>query len=251
MFKREKRKDDEHDEDLDGDEAGAGDSAEAAEEPSSLTLMGVMGGVGGEADLDMQSMSEGSKLFNRGTLLVLAVVVIAAGALYGMRMSQSDAGTSDEIKSAEAKIDKLMAKKVSVDGVLGDTEVILAVLNDDRTRRQVPIEFTKQNPFLLLLEQAKSEGPAKPVKPAEDPEVLRLAELKLKLDSEFKKLNLQSVVPTGRTPVAIINNKILQIGHDIGSFKIKDIRNTTVVLEAEGRQYSLSLESDPNKPDRK
>ena len=246
MFKREKRQDEDHDEALEGDDTGGG-AGDSAEEPSSLTLMGVMGGAGGDADLDLQSMSEGSKLLNRGTMLVLAVVIIAAGALYGMRLSQNDAGTSEEVKSAEAKIDKLMAKKVSVDAALGDTEVILTVLNDDRTRRQVPIEFTKQNPFLLLLEQAKADGPAKPVKPAEDPEVVRRAELKQRLDAEFKKLTIQSVVPTGRTPVAIINNKILKVGQEIGSFTVKDIRNTTVVLEAEGQQYSLSLESDPNK----
>lgn len=248
MFKRDKRKGEDHDDELEGDDTGADKSGDSAEEPNALTLMGVMGGAGGDADLDLQSMSEGSRLLNRGTMLVLAVVIIAAGALYGMRMSQSDAGTSEEVKSAEAKIDKLMAKKVSVDGALGDTEVILTVLNDDRTRRQVPIEFTKQNPFLLLLEQAKAEGPAKAVKPAEDPEAIRRAELKQKLDAEFKKLNIQSVVPTGRTPVAIINNKILKVGQEIGSFTVKDIRNTTVVLEAEGQQYSLSLESDPNKP---
>lgn len=233
---------------LEAETTGDGES----NEPESMTLTAIGRG-DAPADLDYSSLGEGSKVFNKSTLLIVAILVVAAGSLYAMRMTQGDTSVSEEQKKSEARVEQLMSQLKSPAGLsadhplkkgLADTETILQVLDHNPSQRQVPVEFTKFNPFVLIVEQPKEQ----PVKPTEDEAALRRAERMKKLDAEFAAFKLQSVVPTGRKPVAIINNKIVQLGEEIGSFKVKEIQNVTVTLEAEGKEFTLSLESDPNKP---
>ena len=130
---------------------------------------------------------------------------------------------------------------------MNDADFIIDQLDLDTTKRQVPVEFTKKNPFYLFVDQAIPV--ADPVKPTEDAEAKRIAELMKKLDAEMAKLKIQSILPNGRKPVAIIDNKIVQVGEAVGSFKVKEIQKLAVVLEAEGKEFILSIENDPNKAD--
>ena len=85
-------------------------------------------------------------------MLILIVFVIAAGTLYGMRLSQRETGASATTKNAEAKIDKALAKLASrnkatsknsgdlnqLNDLFQDTKSIRDIFTDDPTERQVP-----------------------------------------------------------------------------------------------------------------
>mgnify|MGYP007059449291 CR=1 FL=1 len=233
---------------------------EAIQQPltSSFLSGGGDAGVPGamaDADLDYSSLSEGSKLFSKSTMLVVLIMAVAGGSLYAMHLSQVDHTATPEQKQAEARIDQLMAQisqspgtglsKEGIDNMFRDMDSVLGWLSNDRTKSQVPVEFTRRNPFALAMKKQEAAGP---VKPKEDPEEVRLKALQAKLESEARTLKLQSVVPGGRTPVAIINNKIVQVGATLGSFKLVEIKDVGVLLEAEGFQFTLSLQRDPNTP---
>ncbi|MEX2214153.1 MAG: hypothetical protein WD768_08500 [Phycisphaeraceae bacterium] len=250
---------------IDGvDEAEIDAEEEATQRPLTSSFLSGAGsagapgspGVAPEADLDYSSLGEGSRLFSKSTLLVVLIMAIAAGSLYAMHLSQVDHTATDEQKRSEARIDQLMAQlsqgadngtltKQGIDAMFKDMDSVLGWLNNDRTESQVPVEFTRRNPFALLA--SKTETP-KVGATKVDPEAVRIAALRAKLDTEIRTFKLQSVVPGGRSPVAIVNNKIVQVGAKLGSFTLVEIKDVGVVLEAEGQQFSLSLERDPNKP---
>ena len=249
-----KSKDEELDEDLD---TTAGET-DHEEEPSQVPLMtGVGRPEGLDSDIDYQSMGEGSKIFNKSTMLIVTVILIAAGALYAMRISQGDGKQSEDVRKSEAKIEQLMTQlksaealggdhnlaKGSIDRLMNDAEFIISQLDVDPSKRQVPIEFTKKNPFQLFVERPV-ETVAVKVEP--NAEEKRQAELMKKLDNELARFKIQSILPNGRKPVAIIDGKIVQVGETIGSFKIKEIQKLAVILEAENKEFTLSIESDPN-----
>ncbi len=235
---------------------------DGGEEPSQIPLMtGVGRPEGLDGDIDYRSMGEGSKLLNKGTLLILGVVLIAGGALYAMRLSQGDSGPTEEVKKADARIEQLMTQiksseaaggdhklaRGSIEALMHDAEFIIAQLDVDPSKRQVPVEYTKKNPFYLFIDQAATPVAAKP---SEDAEAKRLAEQQKQLAAELARFKLGSILPNGRKPVAIIDNKIVQVGEAVGSFKVKEIQKLAVVLESEnGTEFTLSIENDPNKPE--
>jgi hypothetical protein len=246
-----KSKDEDIDEDLESEET----PAEQDEEPSQVPLMTGIGRPEGiDGDIDFSSMGEGSKVFNKGTLLIVAVMLVAAAALYGMRLSQNDSVKNDQAKKSEARIEEAIAVlkapgagngKDKVEALMNDAQFIIAQLDVDPSKRQVPVEFTKKNPFYLFLDRPAEAGPAK-VEP--DAEAKRAAERMKRLESEVAKFKIQSILPNGRKPVAIIDNKIVQLGEAVGSFKIKEIQKLAVVLETDdGVEFTLSIENDPNK----
>ncbi len=245
------------DEELD-DDLVALDDAAVEEEPSQIPLMtGVGRPEGVDGDIDYSSLDTGSRLMNKGTMLIVAIMLIAAGALYAMRMSQGDGKQSEEVRKSEAKVEQLMTQlksaqalggnhnlaKGSIEALLNDSEFIIAQLDVDPSRRQVPVEFTKKNPFHLFIERPV-DAPVVKVEP--NAEEKRLAERMKKLEGDISRMKIQSILPNGRRPVAIIDNKIVQVGDAVGSFKVKEIQKLAVVLEADGKEFTLSIESDPN-----
>ena len=247
------KSDDELEEELTGlDDAGT------EEEPSQIPLMtGVGRPEGIDGDIDYSSLDGGSKLMSKGTMLIVTIMLIAAGTLYAMRLSQGDNQQSEEVRKSEAKVEQLMTQlksaqalggdhrmaKGSIEALLNDSEFIIAQLDVDPSKRQVPVEFTKKNPFYLFIERPV-DAPVVKVEP--NAEEKRLAELMKKLETEISRMKIQSILPNGRRPVAIIDNKIVQVGEAVGSFKVKEIQKLAVILEVDGKEFTLSIESDPN-----
>ena len=217
--------------------------------------MSLMGGVveglpeAGGADFDEPPKR---KSLSHGTLLVLGAMLVGGGSLYAMRATQGgeDAGS----KEVEARIEQALAKlsnpasmgkddplsPQNINGLFKDTDAIVESMSFDLTARQVPIEFVKQNPFVLPIEKSAvaAKGDVKPVVDRRD-EVRRK-----KLATEFKDLKLQTVMD-GRVPIAIINGQLLQSGQTIGSFTVKSIYGTNVQLEAGSELFLLSMEEKP------
>lgn len=234
------------------------------DEPQSLSLLGgVAGGDGGTdaADLDLNSLSAGGKVLNNGTMLLLMIFVVAAGTIYAMRVTQGDITVGAAAKSIEAKVEQALAKltkpealdpndpllKENLVTLFKDTDEIVSTFSTDPSRHQVPINYVQKNPFYLPT-RPKVVAP-KPVS-ANKAEEDRLEALK-NLENEFKGLQLQTVMQ-GRVPVAIINGELVQPGQMIGSFKVKSIKASELLVELENplKNYTLSMtaKADDKKP---
>ena len=241
---------------IDGGDPGGQDESE-----KTISLMGGVVRPEGlpEADLELQSMKGPSKFLGHGTLLLVIVFVIAVGSLWAMRVGQGDLRSSTQAKAVEAKVEQALAKlskpaamakddplrPKNLQALLNDTDEIVAMFAADPTRHQVPIENVKKNPFVIHRpkpKEAEQEEHARPKPPKEDP-------IKL-LKNELAKYEVQSIVQ-GARPVAIINGDFLQPGQTLGSFKVTEIRDLVVVLEAEGHTFTLEMKEDPNAPTRR
>ena len=233
------------------------DSEEMNDEPGSLSLMGGIAQAEGfeAADLDITAMEGGGGVFNKGTLLILLIMLIGAGSLYAMRATQSDMSSDEESKKAEAKVEDLLIRikadddfKANLQPDTSTTDEILSHLSNNATQKQVPVDMTKKNPFVLAVEKKKAVVEANTPKVDESALAAKRAheQLMRNLNKELDSLKIQSVVPNGRRPAAVINNKLLQVGSTIGSFKVTKIENVTVHLSASGEKFKLTLKSDNN-----
>lgn len=233
------------------------DGDDIQEEPGSMSLMGgIAQGDGFDAaDLDITAMDNNGGVLSKGTLLILLIVMIAAGSLYAMRATQSDMSSDDKTKQDEAKVEDLLIR-IKADGEFrsnlqpdtSTTDEILSHLSNNATEKQVPVELTKKNPFVLAVEKkVVVKVDTTPTVDQSKVAAQRAREqLMRKLNKEKESLTLQSVVPNGRRPVAIVNNKIVQVGGMVGSFKVTKIENVSVHLVASGETFLLTLKTDNN-----
>lgn len=240
-----------------------GDAASVPDEEKTLSLMSGVArpeGLPEAADLDLQSMKTGSRMLNQGTLVVVAVFLVAAGSLYAMRLSQSDNETDPAAKEVEARVDQALAKltktptlgqdnplrRDNLDALFDNTEQVVAMFVSDPTTQQVPIEYVKKNPFTIPITRADPSlsGTAADNQVGLDREA---RERLRKLQFEFADLELQTVM-RGRVPIAIISDQMLRPGDLVGSFTVKAIHvdSLSVDLENEGRIYTLTMENAAN-----
>lgn len=192
----------------------------------------------------------GAKM-SQSTMVLLGVLIVAAGSIYLMRLSQTEASASTASKEVEARIEQAIAKlmnkeamsendplhKRNLDNLMEEPAAVMSVLNADPTRKQVPLEFVQKNPFTLPSARVTTITSAAPTRTG-DP--LR------KLENELKDLKLQSVMNGGRTPVALINNQLVQPGQTLGSFTVKAITGMTVELVAGEHVFKLNMEENPD-----
>ena len=235
---------------------GEGNEADNAKETGgALTLMsGVVTPEGlPEAEtFDFEKGSGKRKFLNQGTMLILVIAVIAAGTLYGMRISQREVAPSANTKKAEQKINEAL-KRLSkpkavvandplalnnIEQLFDKTDKIVSVITGDLTQRQVPVNFVQKNPFVIPT--FKSISPRGMSKAERDAEKKR-QKLKMQIEKELNTLELQSIMQ-GARPVAIISGELVEPGQKIGRFKVKKIRDVAVDLEYRGEAYRLMME---------
>ena len=195
---------------------------------------GVLGLDTGEDD------ASGSKL-PQSTLLILAIVVVAGGALWFMRMSQSDLGEDRIDAEVRAKIDQAVAKfsnrdamspddplnPANIDELFADTESVVAMFATDYTQNQVPVEYVKKNPFVL----DRPEAPEPEASPKDDRDLERQYQQWLtERRREIQRLNLEAVMG-GTNPVAIVDGESVQVGQRLGNFEVVAIEGQTMRLE--------------------
>lgn len=233
------------------------ESAETSETERALALMSGVArpeaGDGGDAEFLDAIPKQGVKL-NQSTMLLLVVLLIAGGSIYLMRLSQTEASTNGASKEVEARIEQAIAKlmnkdamaendslsRKNIDALLEKPEQVMSVLNADPSRKQVPLEFVQKNPFML------PSGKAVAAEVSEGPAPARTNEISRKIEKELKELKLQSVMNGGRTPVALINNQLVQPGQTLGSFTVKAITGMTVELAIDDKVFKLNMEENPD-----
>lgn len=237
----------------------AGETRQTEDQPSMMPLM--TGGSGADDDWsqDTQASTEtwggdnpgdgGSKMLSHGTLLIIAIAVIAAGSLYAMRLTGGGLSTDDATKAVEAKIENFLAKvsnpaamnsddphaPENIDNMTQDTDQIIAVFNDTVIDRQVPVEYVAKNPFALRLT-------------SDTPDVVSTvdrdtAQRLRKLEDQLAKLELQTVMGGGRIPVAVISGEFYRKDDRVGDFIVTTISPETqsITLVAEGNTFELTM----------
>lgn len=223
------------------------------QQPETLSLMGGVAkpqGLPEAAELDLDALSAGRRKISQGTLIILLVVVIAAGSLYAMRLGQGDLSSNGVSADVMKKIETALARanptaatgasvqNVSMHASFRDTESIVNMFNTDVTRHQVPLDYVQKNPFALPAQQpvtVENTGP----NPAD---ATRMREHQAKLEAQSKKLTLQSVMANARIPVVVIDGQFYKTGQQVGPFTITRIHDRGIDLEADGLKFELTMQ---------
>lgn len=221
-----------------------------------LSLMGGIvrpEGLPEAGDGEFRSLKQSGGLLSHGTMIMLLIVAVGAGGLYAMRATQGDL-TDAADAGVEARIEQALAKLIRPDAMatddplrpdnlsalFRDTDSIVAMFSADPARHQVPIDRLQKDPFELRVEAPRVEavhvGTPVPATDRGHDALLR------KLQLELADLQLQSIMQ-GARPIAVINGELLQPGQSIGSFTIKQITGSGVLLEAGGRSFTLAMQS--------
>lgn len=232
---------------------GAGDDGASGtgqnESAGNMSLVSSLsGGPEGLPEADDFAFIDGqktkSRLMNQTSLMVVMLALVAGTSIFAMRMTQGEVDLATD-QEAEIKIEKALARfneagtnaNGSARSFFGDTEDILSVFSVNATEVQVPSEYLAKNPFTFT--RPEKVVIQQEVVISESAQDRRMREL----NAEFSRLSLDTVMH-GRVPVAIINGQLLQVGHEVGSFKVAKISGMSVVLTANDQLFQLSMEQD-------
>jgi len=222
--------------------------------PTSMPL-----GIGGDAPLGESPLglesSSGAKPNTGKTqsaLIMLLVLIVAGGTLWTMRVTGGVEKMDSSVSVAEQKIEQALAKlkgeskdspleQDNLNELFGDTEQVVAIFEDDPTKKQINVDNLSKNPFELVVTNKKDD---------QTETVSAIDRLKDERNKELKrelgKLELQSVL-SGATPLAVISGKVVRVGDTIGSFDVVGITQTGVKLSAESNRYTLSMQQPSDK----
>lgn len=195
--------------------------------------------------------SGGASSKSKTPLILLAVLLVAGGTLYGMRMTggidSSDTTTAEAEKKIEAALRRLTGGtsapatdplvKRNLDELFRDTEDVITLFGDDPTENQVELENVKKNPFeLIVMRKESDDSTAEAVAAIDKVKAKRLEALK----KELATIKLQSIM-SGKTALAVIDGKVVREGDAVGSFQITSISPYGVRLTAEGNIYTITM----------
>lgn len=182
-----------------------------------------------------QSLPKPKKL--GGMLVLLVVIIVAAGLLFGMRKL----GTSRRLQMVDFKID-YPVEKAELARLSKDHEEVLAELRSTGQIVQVPLDQVQTNPFewKLIEKQVQSAKPDDSALAAERSR-REAEERKRTIESQAAMLKLNSVIG-GRTPVAQVSGKLVKIGDVIDEmFTVTRIEGRSIEITAEGMAFTLTI----------
>lgn len=175
------------------------------------------------------------------TIVMAIVLAVSAVSIFGMRTLGMKAG--------------IAFGDQAIDYTPPDSEKARTYerIMTDLARVQTPLdvalgEFGK-SPFMLQQQVPKTPGVAEalagptPEQKAAEEAKRRAEERRLYLEDSLSKIRLQGVM-NGPHPLARIDGETRRLGDQIGDdFVIKRIEDRTVILTADGRDFSLTLEA--------
>ncbi len=172
-------------------------------------------------------------------VILMIVVGVSAAAIFGMRQYVLRTG----IVLAEVNIDykaEDAEKARTYERIMGDLQ-----------RAQTPLDIALkdfgQSPFMLDMGETKVDAPAidsalTEAQRAEAEAKLRAQQREEELNSMVNAMTLHSIVG-GRTPLARINEDTVSVGSVVqDTFKVVEIDGRSVVLEADGKRFTLTME---------
>jgi len=221
---------------LDGSVAGL-DSAATEAAPSAAQVDPTIGGI---------DLGSGARLprVSSSTIMVIGVVLIATGVLWGMRYVGLGAGQA----IASPPIDKDLEKFAASNKV--DHRKMLADLQASRVEMQVDEGNVKKNPFRLngpvaavpvTFEDTSARFSAEAARQEAARKARERADLLAKMENVKQNLRLNGVI-TGSVPAARINGRVYR-EHDLigGIFTLARVFDRAIEMEFEGRTYRIEL----------
>lgn len=169
-----------------------------------------------------------------GTLILLSVVVAAAGVLYLMRQF----GLGSQLHLVEVNIDYPIDGDNSAE--LAKNQKVLDQLRDGAVVAQVPLKEVKKNPFELIADETQAEPTARPSAPI-DREAYERQQRAMLIQSTLSSLKVNSVLG-GSVPLARVSGETVRVGDTIGGlFVVTSIHGRTVELLVDGKTYLLTM----------
>lgn len=180
-----------------------------------------------------------AKRVSTPAVLVAVVLASCAGLLWGMRAL----GVGPLTGGDEVKIDYTPEGKAKN----GAHKKLLGELERSSQPVQVPTEQITKNPFKLTgkpndVIEAAADNSDELLRKQLDATAKRKAEREKKLVDTLASMALQGVLG-GSVPVARVSGETVRVGDTIGEFfTVKAITGRMVTLEADGKEFQLSME---------
>lgn len=181
-----------------------------------------------------EKLADTVRKIGQSNILIVLVLIVAAGALYVLREWKVAPGASSaEARLMEATVDSaiLQLGQAGASARAADVEKVVNAFYARAERRQIPLEDLGRNPFqfqsgLMPPPTADKGGPARPTGPPAPQQV--------------RNLKLQSIlIGQSGSSIAMINNNMLTVGQTIRGWTVKEIHLRKVILEYKGRTYEL------------
>lgn len=196
-----------------------------------------------------------SRKLNTGSFVIVLVIVVAIGGLWGMRKLTHVKASTGANSEVERTIEKFLSALTGGDGQgqgdavkpISQDNAVLDVLKETYTERQVPLTDVQRNPFILdgeifvktLPGEAPADGSAGAAK--------QRAERQAEFERGAGGLHLKSVI-MGAEPLANISGKIVRVGEEIVSnaggpaYRVSKITADAVTVVAEDHSLNLTVE---------
>lgn len=227
----------------------------SGQEPDERVMPLGVGGFEGEGGAGDAS-SPPARRFGSGTILLIALVLLAAGGLYSMRSIARAVASS---KSSDTGIEKTiesflnsLAGRTDLDAsrsIIGSAEAGAGdVLLDNRTDRQVPLDGVQKNPFVLPVEDKPATTVAAPKAPADNDaaEAARLEAARQDARVNFDKAAAKLMVKMIMRDMANVSGRVVRVGDIIADarsdieFTVVEITRDAVVIRGERPDIGLT-----------
>jgi hypothetical protein len=200
-----------------------------------------VGEFGGDGGID--AFTSDAPKIKFGSLLIVIVVLIAGGAVFGMRtlskITAATRGSSDVERTVEHFLQSGVAGGSQSDNPLNlSDDSVLGVLSGDYAERQIPLQDVQKNPFA-------PDGTLPGGNAHVDPGVGSGSWNRI-VQSAAAKLQLKSIMG-GTNPLANINGRIVSLRGSITvggvTFRVTKITKDAVMLVAKDPQSDAEVET--------
>ncbi|MEQ8770123.1 MAG: hypothetical protein RIB60_06400 [Phycisphaerales bacterium] len=188
--------------------------------------------------------------FGNQTIVLLVLLVLSAGAVYGMRRVGIVSGISGQALAVEYQPSAINAEferrfERAMDDLARSGRPIQVALEDlpdepfniDQRLSLATMAIAEVDPATLS-EQQRLRAEAQRA----EEERRRLAAMRERIDVEAARLKVQSMIG-GRVPVATINGQLCRAGDQVGNgiFTVESITGEGVTVSASGRRFLVPM----------
>jgi|GEM_PF-4055945 len=215
------------------DDALLDDEAGLDEDPSSLSLLGGVGG-GGPDDAELSAMDQQASggIWANNAMVVVLVIAVGGIGIWGMRFMMRDSETTFVDQEVVTRIENFIALQrnggpalaagataPSTDEDLPDIKETIRLMSEPWREQQIRREELAKNPFVVGVKKVESvEDNSK-----------ELERKRAELAGQIERFNLDGVMG-GKRPVAVINGELYQEGEILDDFKVTSITESGVYL---------------------
>lgn len=224
---------------------GGGMPASMTGEDDSLGIPGV-GSVGGAVGTAPGLGKSQSKVSGQ-VLIAGAVLLLAGGAIYGMRFVGLNAAFGGENIKIDYNTDGSIAAAKRFTQVMSELDASMSAVQiaDDNLSATPFSRPVEDEPPVAAYEVPESEDDLdRLARLAAERRLAAMNERQQLIQGELMRLNVQGVIG-GRVPAARINGQPVRVGNTLGIFQVVEISGQSVYVEVDGQRYELQIGLEP------